>query len=530
MRKDLAEAVMLSFAASAAVFLGTANPVVHVPFLIMLLPAVLHRIAVKGDAPFCSGAAAALPGTAAALYWIAVAAEHYGGMPWMLAVPCSIALGACVCLWNGAWTWAMARLRGLPPLKTAAAAALLWYFSEWTRSWVMTGFPWLTLSSGLAAWPALLQPLSLLGEFGYSGILAGTAVLAADPRMHAFSSRTLRHAAVPAALVLVLGAWSAWRFAWMADSAPLEGRPVDVVLCQGNIRQDVKWTPAYKADTLRKYELLTLSALGEGPEKPDLILWPETAMPFIYPGTSPFPQELRRFAAGSECTVVFGSLGSDGSGRLLRNSAFAVSAEGDIGRSDKRHLVPFGEYLPPVLDWEVFAGLLQGLGGFSPGEGDGILRLPLRRGGEAAAGMLICYEAVFPEIAREQAASGAELLLNISNDAWYDRTSAPMQHLQLSLMRAVEQGRFLCRATNTGMTAVADPLGRLEILRGGAGAPMLFESGMLRGRVLALRSHTPYFYLHPWLPLLAAAALAALLPALRGRRPRSAAAGHFRND
>ena len=140
--------------------------------------------------------------------------------------------------------------------------------------------------------------------------------------------------------------------------------------------------------------------------------------------------------------------------------------------------------------------------------------------------MLICYEAIFPELSRKRVASGAELLLNISNDAWYDYTSAPMQHLQLSLMRAVEQGRYVLRATNSGITAVLDPLGGVHAMGSAQDGYALFLAGSLTGTALALQGHTPYFYLHPWLPALALAFLFVLvLPALRGGRGKEARCG-----
>jgi apolipoprotein N-acyltransferase len=135
-------------------------------------------------------------------------------------------------------------------------------------------------------------------------------------------------------------------------------------------------------------------------------------------------------------------------------------------------------------------------------------------------GMLICYEAIFPELARQRVADGAQLLLNVSNDAWYDFTSAPMQHLQLSLMRAVEQGRWVVRSTNSGVTAFLDPLGGVHAMGTEHDGWALFKDGALTGTVLALRGHTPYFYAHPWLPGLAAFMLAALcLPLLKPFRP-----------
>jgi len=178
--------------------------------------------------------------------------------------------------------------------------------------------------------------------------------------------------------------------------------------------------------------------------------------------------------------------------------------------------VPFGEYVPPFLDLPLFQPLLQGLGGFSTGENHSLFALHPAGRKEIPAGMLICYEAVFPELARARVADGAQLLFNISNDAWYDRTSAAMQHAQLSLMRAVEQGRWIARATNTGITAMLDPFGRMHALGTAENDHALFTENHMIGTALALRGHTPYFYLHPWLPWLAFLLLCgASLPAWR---------------
>ena len=249
-------------------------------------------------------------------------------------------------------------------------------------------------------------------------------------------------------------------------------------------------------------------------------------MPFAYPA-SPLSRELNAFADGLGIPLLFGAPGVErriGGATALFNRAFMLSPEGNAVHYDKEHLVPFGEYLPPVLDWKIFESLLQGLGGFTAGGGDRLFPLELKGRGRVDMGMLICYEAIFPELSRKRVAGGAQLLLNISNDAWYDYTSAPMQHLQLSLMRAVEQGRYVLRATNSGITAVLDPLGGVHAMGSASDGYALFLSGSLTGTALALQGHTPYFYLHPWLPALALALLAGLsLPVLcagRGKKSR----------
>ena len=549
--------LMLMAMGSLGLFFGTANNILHVPFAILLYPAALYIAALRSSSPFRLGWLIGVPGAAAALYWIAVAAHLYGGFPWLLAAPCSILLGIYVSLWGGLFSWLVSRQREFGPLRRCAAAGLLWFLLEWMRGWFGTGFSWLTLSSGLAAWPLLLQPLSLLGEYGWSGMLVSMACLLCE-HMLALGAGTkgepLRRAArclaVFAALACGFGAFSAWRMAVLPEKLAAEGVPVTISMVQGNIRQDMKWSAENQRSTLEKYASLSLGALREGveaqlsrpvrearelaasiglpvgspgdislePAVPDMLLWPETAMPFAYP-LSPLSAELRTFVRDAGLPLVFGAPGFErrpGGERPLFNRAFFLSSDGPAAHYSKEHLVPFGEYLPPVLDWKLFEPLLQGLGGFEAGLDDPLFVLKPKGRPAVPMGMLICYEAIFPELAHERTVEGAQLLLNISNDAWYDRTSAPMQHLQLALMRSVEQCRYTARATNSGVTAFLDPLGGVHAMGSADDGFALFQDGHLTGTVLALDVHTPYFYLEPWLAPLALVLAAALcFPAIR---------------
>lgn len=553
--------LLLVCAGSLGLFFGTANHILHLPYLILLYPFALCAAAHRSPSPFRLGWLIGLPGASAAMYWIAVAVHTYGHFPWTLAVPCSVVLGMFVSLWGGLFAWAMARMRGLSVWRRGAAAVVLWYLLEWTRGWFGTGFPWLTLSSGFAEWPVLLQPLCLVGGYGWSGLLAGAAFLLyeACSGMASGNGRPARSLACLAVAAFILAggaAFGVWRLATYPARMAAEGTPLTIAMVQGNVPQDVKWSSAFRKATRDRYMELTMDAvrrsveaLKQGgaaspmpdaqafaasaglrigsandavlaPSLPDLLLWPETAMPFAYP-SSTHAQPLRSFVRELGIPLVFGALGVErkGSGKTLFNRAFLLGEEGDGGSYDKEHLVPFGEYLPPVLDWKVFEPLLQGLGGFEAGGDDPPFVIPLQGRPSVRAGMLVCYEAIFPELARQRVADGADILLNISNDAWYDYTSAPMQHLQLSLMRSVEQGRWTARATNSGVTAFLDPLGGVHAMGSREDGFALFKSGSLTGTVLAMDGHTPYFYLHPWLPPMAMLLAAALfLPSIRRAR------------
>lgn len=505
---------------AAALFLGSANPLVHIPMLVLLYPAALYAIGLTDPRPFRHGWWTGLLGAAAALYWIAVAVHDYGGFPWPLAAPCAVLLGMYVGLWGGLFARLVAWLRPLPAWRRCLAAALFWYLLEWARGWFGTGFPWLTPAAGQAPWPILIQGAAAVGAYGLSGLLTGLGCLLAEGALSAGKKRRrfILAACLLLGTLLLSGGARLYRSAARAD----QGLPVTLSLIQGNVRQDIKWNPAFQRATVNKY--LALSGRAVAARRPDALIWPETAMPFFYQDDALLAGEVRAFARETATPLLFGGPGY-GAGRPglvpLHNRAFFVDARGqNAGHYDKEHLVPFGEYLPPGLDTPLFEPLLQGLGGFTPGADLPPLRLVLENGrGEAVLGALICYEAVFPELARDRVAQGADILVNISNDAWYNRTSAPAQHLHLSLLRAVEQGRWLARATNTGFTAFVDPWGRLDTLgdiRDGSG---LFIDGFLTRTVRARSGHTLYFVLHPWLPGLAFVALLFILcPFARFRR------------
>lgn len=507
---------------AAALFLGSANPLVPLPLLVILYPAALYAIGLTDPRPFRHGWWTGLLGAAAALYWIAVAVHDYGGFPWPLAVPCAVLLGMYVGLWGGLFARLVAWLRPLPAWRRCLAAALFWYLLEWARGWLGTGFPWLTLAAGQAPWPILIQGASVIGAYGLSGLLAGLGCLLAESLLPRHPAR-LRYALAACGLLGLLLAFGGIRL-HLAPAQADQGRAVTLALIQGNVRQDIKWDPAFQQATVNKYLSLSGQALNNrDAARPDALIWPETALPFFYQDDALLAEEVRAFARETATPLLFGGpgYGIRRPGLVpLHNRAFFVDALGrDAGHYDKEHLVPFGEYLPPGLDAPLFEPLLQGLGGFTPGAPLPPLLLPLQDGGEAVLGALICYEAVFPELARDRVAQGADILVNISNDAWYNRTSAPVQHLHLSLLRAVEQGRWLARATNTGLTAFVDPWGRLDTLgdiRDGSG---LFVDGFLTRTVRARSGHTLYFALHPRLPGLAFVTLLFILcPLARLRR------------
>ncbi|MEW5773170.1 MAG: apolipoprotein N-acyltransferase, partial [Thermodesulfobacteriota bacterium] len=298
---------------------------------------------------------------------------------------------------------------------------------------------------------------------------------------------------------------------WRVDTPPATVGEARVALIQGNVDQAHKWDPAWQAETLRRYSDLSAAEARAGA---DLLIWPETAMPFFFQDPAPLSLLVRAQVRAMGAPLLAGSpaytreLGARD--YVLHNRAFLINSSGiTLGHYDKEHLVPFGEYVPLSGLLGFLPKLVQGIGEFAPGRDQPALVL-----GNLALGVLICYETIFPELAQDRVEHGANLLVNISNDAWFGRSSAPLQHLHLSVLRAVEQNRWMARATNTGISALIDPRGRILERTG------LFATTSLAGRVDLVAETTPFHRWRTWVD--AGLALAALLPlaAVRGRRRR----------
>uniref|UniRef100_UPI003207ECF8 apolipoprotein N-acyltransferase n=1 Tax=uncultured Desulfovibrio sp. TaxID=167968 RepID=UPI003207ECF8 len=308
------------------------------------------------------------------------------------------------------------------------------------------------------------------------------------------------------ALLLMLAALAyGW---WRLESEPPDPLPQGsgsfaVLFAEGNIDQNQKWLPAFQRSTVQTYLRLTEEMLAAHPGEHPLIIWPETALPFNLMAANPHTPRIRELAARARCPLLTGAPGFEGSRADMRvyNRAYLIGPDGSLaGYYDKEHLVPFGEYVPDWLQWNFLEGLLQQVGVYTPGT-----RLsPLRSSG-LELGMLICYEGIFPWLAQQRVRDGANVLVDISNDGWFGRSPAALQHLRLTAVRAVEQNRWILRGTNTGISAVIDARGRV-VLRGGQ-----FEEAARWGRARILSETTPYHRIARWLPAAAALLLLGLL-------------------
>jgi len=427
------------------------------------------------------------------LSWIPGVMVTYGGMSGVLAWPIFLLLVFYLATYVAVFALLQAaswRRFGEPALVLAPVG---WVALEIVRGRLLTGFPW-----GLIGY-SQYRDIPLLQTAAWGGICAVSfVVVAANAGIVLLVLRPARPRPLicGAALLLLVALAHAYGVLTIrAGERNPGGESIPVAAVQGNVPQDRKWSPGSGARILSDLVRLTREA-GAGGAR--LIVWPESSSPYSFRRPAPagaagpgvetdeaYLSVVRDLARASGATLILGSVDYkvvDGDLRVF-NSAFAVEPDGSLGGwYDKIHLVPFGEYVPLHRLLFFVDRLAQGtISDFTPGT----VAAPLPTGvGRAAT--FICYEAIFPEVVRRVAGKDAALLVNITNDAWFGTTAAPLQHLAMATVRAAENRRFMVRAANTGISAIIDPYGR--ILERTA----LMESAVLRGTVQTRSDVTPY--------------------------------------
>lgn len=444
----------------------------------------------------------------AGLYWTAEAFlvepwRHGWLIPFVLtALPGGLALffaaaaGLAMALWR-------------PGAARVFALAIAFGLAEFARGHLLTGLPWNLLGYGLTANGPMLQLAALFGVYALSLfavlVFASPAAIAAPEGSGLAGGRFGAVLAVTLLIVLAIGAaWGERRLA----IAPPAGTGVHLRIVQADVDQANKWRPENSAEVFDEYLALTKSGMGASSlDGIDLVIWPETAVPFPLGETSDALLAIGdALPAGTSLLAGSVRLGEerDARGDLLPrrvfNSLLLIDDKGELlGHYDKMHLVPFGEYLP-------FQDLLESLGvmqltgvrgGFTEGSGPRLLEVP----GMPSPSPLICYEIIFPDDVTDEAVRPG-WLLNVTNDAWFGTSAGPYQHFHEALTRAVEQGLPVVRAANTGISAIIDPYGRVVAQLG------LNVKGILDGELPQALPPTPFAR---WERLIEIAALALAL-------------------
>jgi apolipoprotein N-acyltransferase len=386
------------------------------------------------------------------LYWIYYAVHHYGGIPLSVAVLLLLLLCAYLAVYLGCFA-IVARQWQAYPLLWVLGLPGVWVTLELIRGHLITGFPWANLGYTQTPLHALIQIADLSGVYGVSWlvVLGSTALTALLKRSRGVTG-------ILALGICLVGTtlYGSWRMGSIED-LQIAATPWTVGVVQGNIDQSRKWDQAFQQETLKRYEELSRQASRKSPA-PELLVWPETAVPFFYRIEDKLTAQLNEMVKTIGTPLLFGSPGAtlvDDEPRL-QNRAYLVNGAAVLeGVYAKQHLVPFGEYVPLQKLLFFVHRLVQAAGDFVPGNDPSPLIL-----GRQPFGVLICYEDIFPELARAEVERGATSLINLTNDAWYGNSSAPYQHLELARWRAIEFRVPLIRAANTGISAIIDATGK----------------------------------------------------------------------
>lgn len=428
---------------------------------------------------FLLGAVCGLTHYFTVLFWIRFVINRYGGLPLPLAILVLLLLSCYLALYPACFAL-IAREWGKRPLLEIFGLPCAWVALEFMRAYALTGFPWANLGYTQTSVTPLVQIADVTGVYGVSWliVLANTALLGCYRRPR----QGIAALGVLIACLAGASAYGTWRLDAIGRQQA-QAEPLTVAVIQGNIDQSLKWDPEYQQETLRRYRELSLHAARQKPE-PSLLVWPETSVPFFYGLEEALTQQVNGIVRETGKPVLFGSpaVSMVNNRQRLLNRAYLVDERGvPVGLYAKQHLVPFGEYVPLQKILFFVHRLVESAGDFEAGNDPS----PLSMHG-TPLGVLICYEDIFPDLARATVQRGAMALVNITNDAWFGTSSAPYQHLEMARWRAIEFRVPMIRAANTGISAVFDATGEPR------GDIALNERGYLAATVHPFRIMTWY--------------------------------------
>ncbi|MFW5432288.1 MAG: apolipoprotein N-acyltransferase [Methylophilaceae bacterium] len=440
----------LSFQPLCALLLGAFAVFGFAPYYIFITPIIsligifyLWAKAPNPKAAFKLGFQFGLGLYAVGIYWIYISLHDFGGMPWWFAGFCTFCLCAFMALFPALVGYFSKRLGFL-----MVSGPVLWGLSDWVRSWVFTGFPWLTLGYSQTPHSPLAGYIPIVGIYGVSVI---TALLAASIAVWLANKSTAlvwRRNVIAAITLTIVSGFLLKAVEW---TAPI-GKSFTASLIQGNIPQDIKWSPNATESTIDQYLAMTKDSQAQ------LIVLPETALPVVASQLdTAVINTLETHAKQNNSNIIVGMVDYNPNTQEYFNSAFSFGTNTTQAYS-KNHLVPFGEFIPlkQLFGWIYRDWLNIPLSDLSRG---GTQQRPMLLNDQKIA-VNICYEDVFGEEIISQLPE-ATILVNISNDAWYGQSFAADQHMQFSQARALETGRMMLRATNTGATAVIDQHGHV---------------------------------------------------------------------
>lgn len=420
------------------------------------------------------------------VYWIIFVLQTYGGLNFLVSLGVLLLLCFYLALYPALFSYFY------PHFKKSRFVGLtlagLWVSFEYIRAKALTGFPWCLLGYTQYRHPELIQIADLVGVYGLSFliVLSNALIFMLFFGRHFERTRFFKWEILFGLVMLLFTlTYSYIHLGRFQKIESKENQAIKIAIVQGNVDQSVKWNPAYQEKTIQIYQKLTHSTDRFNPQ---LVVWPETAVPFFFQEDTELSYKIILISKESGAWLLFGSpaYGREAGRRRYYNRAYLLSPSGELsGYYDKVHLVPFGEYVPLKRFFPFINRLVPAAGDFASGKKTAPLKLP-----SFSAGILICFEVIFPELARLRARDGAGIFVNLTNDAWFGITSAPYQHLSMAVFRAVENRRPLIRAANTGISAFISPEGKI------INQSELFMEEVLKNKIslghLSLRFYTRY--------------------------------------
>jgi len=396
------------------------------------------------------------------LYWIVFVLGEYGGLPLFASVPALVLLSLYMAGYLLVFGLLARRfVHSFSPFLCLWIIPCAWVGLDWLRSFLFSGFPWMDLGYGFANIPFLFQSADIWGHYGLTFLILQINTFFTLLIINNNGKKAVAQLAVVVGLVLlVISSYSNLRWQQVEDTSQ-HAESIAVGVVQGNVDQGQKWNPERQESTVNDY-VFQSRKLMRNKLQPELLVWPETSLPF-YPVNHPLLFPIISLLNEEKVMLLTGAPWFERGNPLSEeiqfyNSSLLFNERGDIiARTSKSHLVPFGEYVPLKRFLPFIAPLVQSVGNFSRGE----VKDPLACK-KARIGVLICFESIFGEISRKWVDAGANLLVNMTNDAWYGKSSAPHQTLAMTRLRAVETRRSIVRSANTGFSGFIDPLGRVE--------------------------------------------------------------------
>jgi apolipoprotein N-acyltransferase len=424
--------------------------------------------------------------------WVIRVMSHYGGLPLPVGILLYVAMALYLGLYGGLFGLFVRWLRPDARFSRWLLIPVAWCAVEYIRTYLFTGFPWNLIAAAIINFPSLIMFDRVAGPYavGVLILLPATAMgWLVTQRSSPQSSMIQRIFAIGGVAILVFVWWATGLVASKLIPRASDAPRIRAALLQPNISQEMRWNEASLLTIYQKMMAMTEDAVAHGAQ---IVIWPESTVPLSYANTRFFRDAIETASRQHNIDIILGSVADEASRpNKLWNAAFLVSGGTTVGHYDKIKLVPFGEYVPMRKVLFFAEKLVKDVGEFEFGTRD----TPLV--GRLKYGPAICYEIVYPQITRQQVRNGADVLVTITNDAWYDGTSAPAQHLNQARLRAVEDDRYLLRSGTTGISAFVDPGGQLV-----QSLPMGRE-GIIYADFQPRHSTTPYVRFGDWFAVLA---------------------------